>query len=265
MEPGIMLYINCTDARVENQIETLKEIGVKKTFLAASNPRLEEVMCLVKENDIICETLHGVFNEPDGYTAEDLHKPGEAGDIMLERLINNISNCVIHGVPILVLHLPGDNISNVKNEYSELRYKKLGDFARKNGITLAFENTGKCVENFKYILNLIPDAKFCWDNAHQSLFAGDEKFLPLFSDKLVALHITDNNLCHDDHLIPFDGKIDFDVVAKTLAAIGYDGTIMLELLFRDSYAETMSYKDYALKAKFAAERIIEMVKKYRNN
>lgn len=161
--------------------------------------------------------------------------------------------------------MPADKISNVKSEYSELRFKKLGDFARENGITLAFENTGRCVENFKYILNLIPDAKFCWDNGHQTLFAGDEKFLPLFSDKLVALHITDNNLCKDDHLIPFDGKIDFDIVAKTLADIGYDGTIMLELLFRGVYAEIMSYKDYALKAKCAAERIIEKIKQYRNN
>ena len=40
---------------------------------------------------------------------------------------------------------------------------------------------------------------------------------------------------------------------------------MLELLFRGFYAETMSYKEYALKAKCAAERIIEMVKEYRNN
>ena len=261
MEPGIMLYINCKEASVEEQIRVLKEIGVKKTFLSASHPRLSEVISLVKENDIICETLHGVFNEPEGYTAESLHKPGKAGDIMLERLLNNILNCVKYNVPILVLHLPGESILNVKNEYSKLRYNKLGDFAQENGITLAFENTGKCVENFKYISELIPNAMFCWDNAHEKLFSCGEKVLSQLGDKLVALHITDSNLCTDDHMIPFDGKIDFENVASELAKTDFDGTIMLESIFSGKYYENMLYKDFAMRAKSAAEEIIKMVEK----
>ena len=39
--------------------------------------------------------------------------------------------------------------------------------------------------------------------------------------------------------------------------------MMLELLYRGEYAEKMTYREFATKAKLAAERIIEMVEKYR--
>ena len=78
-----------------------------------------------------------------------------------------------------------------------------------------------------------------------------------------ALHITDNSGIRDDHYVPFDGIIDYEEVAKDIAESGYDGTMMLELMFKDQYAEEMSYKEFALKAKAAAEKLIEMVDKYK--
>lgn len=265
MEVGIMLFINCKECPVEEQIEILKSIGVRRTFLAASHPRLDEVMKAVNDAGMICDNFHGAFNEPDGYKMNDMHKDGEAGDIMLERIMNNITTCVKHKIPLLVLHISGEPPSTTINDIGDYRYKKLGDFARENGVTLVFENTAGHLENFKHVSELIPDAKFCYDNGHEFLFSRDANLLSYFGERLGALHITDNNGTHDNHFIPFDGIIDFEKVSKEIADNGYNGTLMLELMYGGEYAEKMTYREFAVKAKLAGERIIEMVEKYINN
>ena len=220
-------------------------------------------MKYVNDAGMICDNFHGAFNEPDGYRMDDMHKLGEAGDVMIERIMNNITNCVKYNVPLLVLHISDELPSITINDIGDYRYKKLGDFARENGVTLVFENTAGYYENFTHVWELIPEAKFCYDNGHEFVFSRDAKLLSHFGNRLAALHITDNDGAHDNHFIPFDGVVDYEKVAKEIADTGYDGTMMLELLYRGEYAEKMTYREFATKAKLAAERIIEMVEKYR--
>ena len=84
-----------------------------------------------------------------------------------------------------------------------------------------------------------------------------------FGERLAALHITDNFGSKDDHLIPFDGAIDFEEVAEDIANTGYCGTLMLELIFRGEYTQKMSYEDFAVKAKSAAEKLVAMIESKR--
>ena len=55
--------------------------------------------------------------------------------------------------------------------------------------------------------------------------------MDMFGNRVSALHIHDNRCIEnaDDHLLPFDGNIDFKEVAKTLAKSGFEGTLMLEV------------------------------------
>lgn len=68
-------------------------------------------------------------------------------------------------------------------------------------------------------------------------------------------------------LFLFLGKVDFEYVGRELAESGYDGTLMLEILYgrNEKYSNELTYKDFALKAKHAAEKVIKIVEKYRNN
>jgi len=56
----------------------------------------------------------------------------------------------------------------------------------------------------------------------------DGEALPIFGEKLVALHIHDNDLWHDSHQIPFSMRIDFEATVKALKEIHYDGEFTLE-------------------------------------
>ena len=54
-------------------------------------------------------------------------------------------------------------------------------------------------------------------------------------------------------------------MGKQLAESGYDGTLMLEILYgrNEKYSNEPTYKDFALKAKHAAEKVIEIAKRYK--
>ena len=56
--------------------------------------------------------------------------------------------------------------------------------------------------------------------------------MPLFGDKLVAMHVHDNPCGHkeDLHMIPFDGLIDYDRVTTEIANANYDRSLMLEIM-----------------------------------
>ena len=55
MEVGIMLYINCEECPVKEQIEILKSIGVKRTFLNGGHPRLGAVMKYVNDAGMMAQ------------------------------------------------------------------------------------------------------------------------------------------------------------------------------------------------------------------
>ena len=52
--------------------------------------------------------------------------------------------------------------------------------------------------------------------------------MPLFRDRLAALHIHDNDRHHDNHQIPFSMNIDFIPIVKALKEIDYQGYFTLE-------------------------------------
>ena len=69
----------------------------------------------------------------------------------------------------------------------------------------------------------------------------------------------------DDHLLPFEGAIPMDEVAKDLAESGYQGTLMLEigrLIVTHTYDE-MSEEEYMDRAAAAVKKLYDLVESYR--
>lgn len=262
MEAGIMLHVDCkTD--VYEQIKVLKEIGIRRTFINAKHPEIDDVLRTIKEAGMICDNLHSEYKgtcNGVSFTMNDVSKEGTAGDMMAAQIRRNIDKCAEHNIPVIVVHPSNDLPEAAINDIARERYTALGDYAREKGVTIAFENV-IYTENLKYVMSLVPDAKFCWDCGHEYSRLKGERPMPLFGKKLAALHIHDNYLTQDKHMIPFTGKIDFEKVGKQLAESGYDGTLMLEIMYggNEENSSESTYKEYALKAKHAAEKIIEIV------
>ena len=81
MEIGISIY---SGIEIESIVKSLKEHGVKRTFLSSEMEDFDNVMSLLNESEIICETLHAPFD-----TINDMWcKDEEKGNAVLTRLKN---------------------------------------------------------------------------------------------------------------------------------------------------------------------------------
>ncbi|MBQ8815483.1 MAG: sugar phosphate isomerase/epimerase [Lachnospiraceae bacterium] len=247
------------------QIEGMKKAGIFRTFVAANGHDFDELMAELAANGIICDNMHAPF---DGIN--DMWHEGETGEDMLNRLKISVDRCKQYAVPVLVVHLSAGCPMKAISEIGMRRFAGLVEYANANGVTIAFENQ-RYLENLKWSLEDCPGAGFCWDCGHEACFTPGLKFMPYFADKLVALHIHDNSCEYnvDNHVLPFDGKMDFDYVAKEIAKSGYQGTLMLETSKLSQYEgkgiyEEMTYEEFYQRAAESLKKLRELIEKYRS-
>lgn len=269
MQPGIFLHATNKEADPFLQIDTLAKIGIRHTFIKLGCDGFCDILRATKEAGIVCDFLHseqnGRFRGLD-CSMRDLCVAGERGERMLEILMDNIGTCRKNDTPVLVVHAPVLPPELSKNGITAERYEKLGDFARKCGVTISFENI-EHTETVEYALSIVPDSTFCWDCGHEACRRKDGPALPLLSEKLAAVHIHDNLIFDDHHLIPFEGKVDFCKVSQKLAESRFDGTLMLEVHYKTNEYNSHfhSFDDFALRAKAAAEKLIGMIENCKNS
>ena len=55
------------------------------------------------------------------------------------------------------------------------------------------------------------------------------------SDLQLAVHLHDNDQSKDQHLIPFDGTLNWENVVKQLKESNYNGPITMEQCYKDRY------------------------------
>lgn len=72
-------------------------------------------------------------------------------------------------------------------------------------------------------------AGICFDFGHAFLMGDVADAIETVAEHLVTTHVHDNRKKTDEHLVPFDGKIDWDVALMTMQKVGYDGTYLMEL------------------------------------
>ncbi len=74
-----------------------------------------------------------------------------------------------------------------------------------------------------------PHAGICLDFGHAHLMGEVADAVETAAEHVIATHVHDNRRRQDDHLVPYRGTIDWDLVLMTMQKIGYDATYMLEL------------------------------------
>jgi sugar phosphate isomerase/epimerase len=104
-------------------------------------------------------------------------------------------------------------------------------FAKQRGVTIALENTpGEMASpaNLKNFLEQtrLMNVKLCFDTGHAHLEGGVVAGLETVRDLVVTTHVHDNRGERDDHLLPYDGTIDWNA---TLPALPSDVPFVFEL------------------------------------
>ena len=227
-----------TDAKISYRTETL--CFAQSGYLAF----VRNLRHIAEECGIHCNQSHAPFpvycSEIRGYLKRAIECTAEAGGKI----------CIVH---------PDNNKSAEEN--AEF-YFELLPFAKDHGVKIAAENMwnwdaqkgrssfAACAtsESFLAHLEAVNDEHLvaCLDIGHAEMKGSGDGAVPMIcalGSHLKALHIHDNDLLHDDHQIPFSGKIDFDGVVSALRRIGYDGYFTLEAdNYLNAYTEDNIYE-----------------------
>lgn len=243
----------------------MKEYGFDSTFsgVRASDKEQAELAETITKNGIFYESLHAPFDH-----INDIWFDTDGGVQMTDELKASIDRCAAADVPILVVHLSSGLTPPPTTDIGRGRFAELVEYAARKNVSIAFENQ-RMLANIAWAFEEFKDAKnvgFCWDCGHEYCFSPGRRYMPLFGDRLIFTHLHDNT-CEfniDRHLIPFDGNIPFDFIAKQIKESGYTGTLMLETFPRFTEGKYDSYQDYSLeqfisRSADAAKKLRDMV------
>lgn len=113
------------------------------------------------------------------------------------------------------------------------------------GVKVALEVMGNRLSTAEALVDLIEndldgmDLGICMDVGHAFLLGDAADAIETAAGYLVTTHVHDNRRRHDDHLVPFEGAIDWAGTVMAFEKIGYDGVLMFEVAKTDAPAAVL--------------------------
>jgi sugar phosphate isomerase/epimerase len=106
--------------------------------------------------------------------------------------------------------------------------------AERVGVTIAVEVIPNALSTARALVALIEDEEWpqlgiCLDVGHARLQGDVVEALETVAGYLVTTHLHDNKGRSDDHLVPFQGVIEWEPLLLGFQKVGYDGTLLFEL------------------------------------
>jgi sugar phosphate isomerase/epimerase len=74
-----------------------------------------------------------------------------------------------------------------------------------------------------------PRTGICLDFGHAFVMGDVADTIEIVAEHLITTHVHDNNGKKDEHLVPFEGRINWNIALMTMQKVGYDGTYLMEL------------------------------------
>ena len=240
------------DSEIEQTGRWLKELGLTLTDLHAS-AGVEKGWCSPREY----ERLAGIELVANRIS-------------MTERLVAQASSlCSPPGQmpvpPVIILHLPFEPEGAAEREACWTRVRRsldeLAPIARRRGVRLALENGGK--DNFDTLERVFaaygPDfVGLCYDSGHGNVAGNGLDRLDRVKDRLLSVHLHDNDGAGDQHKLAFDGTVDWPRLARLLAASAYRKPLSFESNM-GSYPKGSDEMEHLRKAFAAGSRLAGMV------
>ena len=141
---------------------------------------------------------------------------------------------------VIILHFKREpNNESKKLLYWDILHKSLNElkpYAKKHNVKIALENY--CNEDSKEIKKLFSeyDSNFlglCYDSGHGNIGDG-LKMLEKLKDRLISIHLHDNDGKKDQHKLLFSGTVDWNKLAKILTKSSYEKCISMEVNMKNS-------------------------------
>ena len=236
-----------------------KEIGFDGLFSGEIHgddfESMKQVRKIANETGLLYEFSHSKIPG-----CKELWRHTGGGEDYVKLLKRNIDNCARLEIPILVVHCQPEYQTEPDMALGLAYLEPVVRYAEDNGVKIAFEN----IDHPQCLLQTMAHftdkhVGFCYDSGHEACRGYGYEFLPLVGDRLICTHIHDNDMVDDLHLIPFDGKIDWQRVMRQLKECHYKGPLTLELRYGKFY-EGVPETEFLQKSFEAVKRLRDMMK-----
>lgn len=235
MNQKLGVVANClTDKTEIEALDLIRATGFRAVFSESNRPA--EVFALREKCEklgLSLDFLHAPF-----HGINDLWLPGEDYRGIWKGMTDSVDSAAGAGVPLVVCHVSSGWWPPQIGDIGLGRFDALVEYAGSKGVKIAFENLRK-VGNLAAILERYeknPDIGFCYDIGHEHCYTRTVHYMDLYADRLLCTHIHDNHGREkddwsdpDEHLLPFDGNIDYADVMRRLREAEFTGTLMLEI------------------------------------
>ncbi len=157
----------------------------------------------------------------------------------LELVRNRMEMAAGLGSDVVILHLPGAPTGDGEREALRTRVRRsldaLRPFALERGVRIAFENLIE--DNFGRLRDLFAEYEpeyigLCYDSGHGNLTGNGLDEMERVRDRLLSVHLHDNDGSGDQHLLLFSGSVDWERLAGILAASAYEKCVSMEVARR---------------------------------
>lgn len=215
----------------EEIIRLIKDAGFQSVmtwwgddFKEIDGPK-EKKPDIVRDSGLKLENVHFPFDEINAIWEDTVN-----GQKIFNMFCSYIEDCKIYEIPTAVMHITSGDNPPPYNKLGLDRIKRIIENAEKNGVNIALENLRK-PEYLDYIYNNIESdrLKFCYDSGHENCYTPGIDLLSKYGDKLIALHLHDNDGSNDQHLLPFNGTINWKNTMEKIRKTDYKGPIALEI------------------------------------
>lgn len=239
---------------IENKIELILKYRFNGVFLFWDKHFLPTVK-KIRATHLDIETVHLPF---DG--CNELWLEGIKGDGYVERMTSAIKEVASAGIPTVVFHISSSDNPPPYNRTGIERLEKILAICEQYQINLALENLRR-LDYLDYVYSSLQSQylKFCFDSGHANAFTKNIDNFPWekYQDKLICVHLHDNNGLLDQHLIPFTGNINWKLLARKFKKIGYSGPLTSESVLGNHQAiEEENFIDKIKKALARIDRYI---------
>jgi len=140
---------------------------------------------------------------------------------------------------------------------------ELQPYATKRNVKIAIENTMNFPVVDKYLSNYHPDfIALCYDSGHGNIEDGAYEWLDKLKNRLISIHIHDNDGEKDLHQIPFSGTVEWEKLARLLAKSSYKKCVSLEVSMRNM--KINDEIEFLAQSFNAAQKLTDMISKEKN-
>lgn len=205
---------------------------------------IDDIIALSKELDLPITQSHAPF-----YNAIEPESPKAAvWEPMIKRAIEASGKI---GIPWVVMHpgtYPDDSYEFKESKRRNYEYfMPYLELAAKYGCGIAIENMADNIirtylrpsavycSRHVDLVDLVDsfhtdNVGICWDFGHAQLMGLDQReALRYMGKRLKATHVADNSGYNDDHIMPFQGTVDWRKILPVLSEIGYEGDLTFEI------------------------------------